>query len=115
MADDGTVVLAYPSFRQQGAERPAFTLRVANASAGPLVISRDDVRAFFRDRPVALYTRAERAAEVRAAAARREAAHVAVGTLAACGFAALLWKVVTSAEVKSMLIALIQRALKVAG
>lgn len=42
-------------------------------------------------------------------------AEYAVGTLAACGFAALLWKVVTSAEVKSMLIALIQRALKVAG
>ena len=42
-------------------------------------------------------------------------AEYAVGTLAACGFAALLWKIVTSAEVKSMLVALIQRALKVAG
>ncbi|GAA0362848.1 hypothetical protein GCM10009530_10610 [Microbispora corallina] len=42
-------------------------------------------------------------------------AEYAVGTIAACGFAALLWKVVTSAEVRSMLAALIQKALKLAG
>jgi len=42
-------------------------------------------------------------------------AEYAVGTIAACGFAALLWKVVTSAEVRSMLAALIQKALKLAA
>ncbi|WP_315967871.1 DUF4244 domain-containing protein [Planotetraspora sp. A-T 1434] len=50
---------------------------------------------------------------------RREAgmstAEYAVGTIAACGFAALLFKIVTSAEVRSMLAALIQKALKLAG
>jgi hypothetical protein len=92
MADDGTVVVAYPTFRFQGAERPAFTLRVANASAVPLVITRDDVRAFFRDRPAALYTRAERAAELRADATRREAVHIVAGTLAAV---AALWGIST--------------------
>jgi len=42
-------------------------------------------------------------------------AEYAVGTIAACGFAALLFKIVTSAEVRSMLSALIQKALKLAG
>jgi Protein of unknown function (DUF4244) len=42
-------------------------------------------------------------------------AEYAVGTIAACGFAALLFKVVTSAEVRSMLAALIQKALKLAA
>lgn len=42
-------------------------------------------------------------------------AEYAVGTIAACGFAALLWKIVTSAEVRAMLAALIQKALKLAG
>ncbi|GAA1269353.1 hypothetical protein Psi02_19320 [Planotetraspora silvatica] len=53
------------------------------------------------------------------ARARAEAgmstAEYAVGTIAACGFAALLFKIVTSAEVRSMLSALIQKALKLAG
>ncbi|WP_433499234.1 DUF4244 domain-containing protein [Sphaerimonospora sp. CA-214678] len=42
-------------------------------------------------------------------------AEYAVGTIAACGFAALLWKILTSGEVKSMLSALVQKALKLAG
>ncbi|WP_327049136.1 DUF4244 domain-containing protein [Microbispora sp. NBC_01189] len=42
-------------------------------------------------------------------------AEYAVGTIAACGFAALLYKIVTSAEVRSMLAALIQKALKLAA
>lgn len=42
-------------------------------------------------------------------------AEYAVGTIAACGFAALLWKVLSSAEVRSMLAALVQKALKLAG
>ncbi|GIH22505.1 hypothetical protein Aph01nite_08150 [Acrocarpospora phusangensis] len=50
---------------------------------------------------------------------RREAgmstAEYAVGTIAACGFAALLFKVVTSGEVQEMLSALIQKALNLAG
>ncbi|MBB2908967.1 hypothetical protein FHS43_000213 [Streptosporangium becharense] len=39
----------------------------------------------------------------------------AVGTIAACAFAALLFKVVTSSEVQQMITALINRALTVAG
>ncbi|MBO3745816.1 DUF4244 domain-containing protein [Streptosporangiaceae bacterium NEAU-GS5] len=54
-----------------------------------------------------------------AASARREAgmstAEYAVGTIAACGFAALLFKVVTSGEVRQMLAALVQKALHLAG
>ncbi|TQS25723.1 DUF4244 domain-containing protein [Microbispora sp. KK1-11] len=53
-------------------------------------------------------------AETRADAGMSTAEY-AVGTIAACGFAALLWKVVTSAEVRSMLAALIQKALKLAA
>lgn len=42
-------------------------------------------------------------------------AEYAVGTIAACAFAGLLFKVVTSSEVRTMLAALIQKALKLAG
>ncbi|ACZ83513.1 hypothetical protein Aros01_02484 [Streptosporangium roseum] len=42
-------------------------------------------------------------------------AEYAVGTIAACAFAALLFKVVTSSEVQQMLSGLINRALNVAG
>jgi hypothetical protein len=41
-------------------------------------------------------------------------AEYAVGTLAACGFAAVLYKVVTSGAVSSALSALVRRALNVA-
>jgi hypothetical protein len=42
-------------------------------------------------------------------------AEYAVGTIAACAFAGLLFKVVTSPEVRTMLSGLINRALKLAG
>lgn len=42
-------------------------------------------------------------------------AEYAVGTVAACGFAALLYKVVTSPSVSSALTGLVKRALDVAG
>nr|WP_275888295.1 DUF4244 domain-containing protein [Nonomuraea lactucae] len=42
-------------------------------------------------------------------------AEYAVGTIAACAFAALLFKVVSSTEVQEMLSSLIDRALKTAG
>jgi hypothetical protein len=42
-------------------------------------------------------------------------AEYAVGTIAACAFAALLFKVVSSPEVRQMLSSLISRALKLAG
>ncbi|MEV2269190.1 DUF4244 domain-containing protein [Nonomuraea africana] len=42
-------------------------------------------------------------------------AEYAVGTIAACGFAALLFKVVTSTEVQEMLTTLVNRALNTAG
>ncbi|GAA4236529.1 hypothetical protein FHR32_003197 [Streptosporangium album] len=42
-------------------------------------------------------------------------AEYAVGTIAACAFAALLFKVVTSSEVQQMISGLINRALNVAG
>jgi hypothetical protein len=55
----------------------------------------------------------------RYAAAHRErgmsTAEYAVGTIAACAFAALLFKVVSSTEVQEMLSSLIDRALKTAG
>ncbi|MFD0656560.1 DUF4244 domain-containing protein [Thermocatellispora tengchongensis] len=41
-------------------------------------------------------------------------AEYAVGTIAACAFAGLLFKVVTSGEVQELLVGLIDRALKVA-
>lgn len=49
----------------------------------------------------------------RAAEAGMTTAEYAVGTLAACGFAAVLYKVVTSGAVKSALSALIEKALNV--
>ncbi|GLW98321.1 DUF4244 domain-containing protein [Microtetraspora sp. NBRC 16547] len=42
-------------------------------------------------------------------------AEYAVGTIAACAFAGLLFKIVTSGEVRGMMTALIQKALKLAG
>jgi len=42
-------------------------------------------------------------------------AEYAVGTIAACAFAALLFKIVTSPQVQEMLTSLIDRALKLAG
>ncbi|MDP9863592.1 MULTISPECIES: DUF4244 domain-containing protein [Streptosporangium] len=42
-------------------------------------------------------------------------AEYAVGTIAACAFAALLFKVVSSPEVQQMISELINRALNVAG
>ncbi|MDF2705212.1 MAG: hypothetical protein K0R62_864 [Nonomuraea muscovyensis] len=55
----------------------------------------------------------------RLAVANRErgmsTAEYAVGTIAACAFAALLFKVVTGTEVQEMLSSLIDRALKTAG
>jgi len=42
-------------------------------------------------------------------------AEYAVGTIAACAFAALLFKVVTSSDVQQMITSLINRALTVAG
>ncbi|WP_155349274.1 DUF4244 domain-containing protein [Acrocarpospora pleiomorpha] len=102
-------------------------------SAGPIVpagrVSGDQVRARRRDRnrswsreqTLAVVDRARRLGVqwTLAAGARREAgmstAEYAVGTIAACGFAALLFKVVTSGEVQEMLAALIQKALNLAG
>lgn len=49
----------------------------------------------------------------RAAEAGMTTAEYAVGTLAACGFAAVLYKVVTSGAVKSALSGLIEKALDV--
>ncbi|MDH2426729.1 DUF4244 domain-containing protein [Sphaerisporangium sp. TRM90804] len=42
-------------------------------------------------------------------------AEYAVGTIAACAFAGLLFKIVTSPEIRKMLSDLIARALKLAG
>jgi hypothetical protein len=42
-------------------------------------------------------------------------AEYAVGTIAACAFAALLFKIVTSPQVQEMLTGLIDRALRLAG
>ncbi len=42
-------------------------------------------------------------------------AEYAVGTVAACGFAALLFKIVTSDQVRSMLTDIIERALQLTG
>nr|WP_276206306.1 DUF4244 domain-containing protein [Thermoactinospora rubra] len=42
-------------------------------------------------------------------------AEYAVGTIAACAFAALLFKVVSSPEVQEMLSSLVDRALNTAG
>ncbi|WP_308288835.1 DUF4244 domain-containing protein [Streptomyces humicola] len=49
-----------------------------------------------------------------AAQAGMSTAEYAVGTLAACGFAAVLYKVITSGAVSSALSGLIRRALDVA-
>ena len=56
-----------------------------------------------------------RLASVRGAAAQAgmSTAEYAVGTLAACGFAAVLYKVITSSVVSSALSGLIKRALDV--
>ncbi|GAB1819270.1 DUF4244 domain-containing protein [Herbidospora sp. RD11066] len=42
-------------------------------------------------------------------------AEYAVGTIAACGFAGLLFKVVTSPDVQQMLVSLVQKALALTG
>ncbi|MEW9527622.1 DUF4244 domain-containing protein [Microbispora sp. NPDC049125] len=80
-------------------------------------VSRSVVGSAFRvmsERLRSLWVRWALLARTRADAGMSTAEY-AVGTIAACGFAALLWKVVTSAEVRSMLAALIQKALKLAA
>nr|WP_207934784.1 DUF4244 domain-containing protein [Actinomadura sp. KC06] len=42
-------------------------------------------------------------------------AEYAVGTIAAAAFAAVLFKIVTSSQVKSLLLQIIEKALKLAG
>jgi hypothetical protein len=42
-------------------------------------------------------------------------AEYAVGTVAACGFAALLFKILTSSQVRALIVNLVTRALKLAG
>ncbi|MBO0818667.1 MAG: DUF4244 domain-containing protein [Actinobacteria bacterium] len=42
-------------------------------------------------------------------------AEYAVGTVAACGFAALLFKILTSSQVRQLLVGLVKRALNLAG
>ena len=61
--------------------------------------------------------RSLRQARLRAAARDRgmSTAEYAVGTIAACAFAALLFKVVSSPEVQEMLSSLIDRALNTNG
>nr|WP_269750277.1 DUF4244 domain-containing protein [Herbidospora yilanensis] len=51
----------------------------------------------------------------RRADAGMSTAEYAVGTIAACGFAGLLFKVVTSPDVQQMLASLVQKALALAG
>uniref|UniRef100_UPI000AD0A19C DUF4244 domain-containing protein n=1 Tax=Herbidospora sakaeratensis TaxID=564415 RepID=UPI000AD0A19C len=51
----------------------------------------------------------------RRADAGMSTAEYAVGTIAACGFAGLLFKVVTSPDVQQMLSSLVQKALALAG
>ncbi|WP_182898427.1 MULTISPECIES: DUF4244 domain-containing protein [unclassified Microbispora] len=75
-------------------------------------LRRSVARASYRARELSVRWAVQ--AETRADAGMSTAEY-AVGTIAACGFAALLWKVVTSAEVRSMLAALIQKALKLAA
>lgn len=42
-------------------------------------------------------------------------AEYAVGTVAACGFAALLFKILTSPQVRQLVVGLVTRALNLAG
>lgn len=42
-------------------------------------------------------------------------AEYAVGTVAACGFAALLFKILTSPQVRQLIVGLVTRALNLAG
>lgn len=42
-------------------------------------------------------------------------AEYAVGTVAACGFAALLFKILTSSQVRKLIVGLVTRALNLAG
>ena len=59
--------------------------------------------------------RAGRVRQCRAAAAQAgmSTAEYAVGTIAACGFAAVLYKIVTSGPVRSALTGVIEKALHV--
>nr|WP_281286548.1 DUF4244 domain-containing protein [Herbidospora galbida] len=57
---------------------------------------------------------AERAGPARTDAGMSTAEY-AVGTVAACGFAGLLFKVVTSPDVQQLLVSLVQKALALAG
>jgi TRAP-type uncharacterized transport system fused permease subunit len=66
----------------------------------------DRVRASARGLAIVARTRSE---------AGMSTAEYAVGTIAACAFAGLLFKIVSSPEVRKMLSDIISRALKLAG
>lgn len=83
---------------------------------------RTPLRARCRRRWPATFTARARTASATLSARARSAgdrgmstAEYAVGTIAACAFAALLFKIVSSQEVHDMLSAVIDRALKIAG
>ncbi|MFC0865206.1 DUF4244 domain-containing protein [Sphaerimonospora cavernae] len=87
----------------------------------PPPVSRTRAESWLQRRGRSVWGRV-RAAALRAALIARtraeagmSTAEYAVGTIAACGFAALLWKILSSGEVRSMLSALVQKALKLAG
>lgn len=55
----------YPTFKLQGPSRPTFTIGYANNSSQPQNFSTENVRAFYRGSPVALYTYTEKVEEIR--------------------------------------------------
>lgn len=84
----GVRLAIHPTWRRQAPAESAFTLRIVNGSATAWRLTREDVRASFRGEPVALASREEQRRLVQAAEDRREALHLAIGTVAVV---AALW------------------------
>jgi len=81
----------HPTFSTQGTARPTFTIRYFNDSPVAVELGPAQIRAFFRDAPVAIYSHAERLAELRSNAWPREVAHAILGTAAAVALLYGLW------------------------
>lgn len=99
--------------------RAAASLTAPDTVAVPGNATADAKRARAAARLREAAARAARVLSERNGALRPDAgmstAEYAVGTIAACGFAGLLFKVVTSPDVQQMLVSLVQKALALAG
>lgn len=84
VADTQSELFMYPTFKlQSGSSIPTFTLGYANHSIQPVTFSPDNIRAYFNNQPVPLYTYEDRVSEIRNEKIGKQVALAILGGIAA--------------------------------